>query len=30
MGIFGIPFLISGAAMADELQLNAQEVALLG
>jgi len=30
MGIFNIPFLITGAAMADSLQLNTQELALLG
>lgn len=30
MGIFNIPFLMTGAAAADDLQLCAQEVALLG
>lgn len=30
MGMFEIPFLISGAVQVADLQLNAQEVALLG
>jgi len=30
MGIFNIPFLITGATQLADLQLNAQEIALLG
>lgn len=30
MGIFNIPFLITGAIQIADLQLNAQEIALLG
>jgi len=30
MGIFNIPFLITGAIQVSDLQLNAQEIALLG
>lgn len=30
MGVFNIPFLINGATQLADLQLNVQEIALLG